>query len=224
MEDTLGTPNRLRPGQSGILAIILSLGLIFYIHDTSKSRASEKAKVPWAAPKGEPASAGGPAGASGGAPKTEVVISAPPAATDKSGDKPPANPGPATRPATQPAAIAKSKSAVPLSATPLSDGKAKMDAGDLLGARRILNAALISGKLSDPEASQTRSMLNEINATVVFSPKRFADDEFGGTYSVQTGELLTKIAQQHDITWQYLCRVNGLADPKKLRAGATIKV
>jgi lipoprotein-anchoring transpeptidase ErfK/SrfK len=67
-------------------------------------------------------------------------------------------------------------------------------------------------------------MLNQISQSVIFSPKIFADDEFGGTYTVQPGELLTKIAQAHQVTWQYLCHVNNLSDPKKLRASATIKV
>jgi LysM repeat protein len=134
---------------------------------------------------------------------------------------------PTTRPATQPSqgtSAAKSKPTGPISSTPLVDAKARQGAGDLLSARRILNASLVAGKFSATEAQQAKAMLSEINAAVVFSPKRFADDEYGGTYSVQPGELLQKIAAMHNITWQYLCRVNGLSDPKKLRAGATIKV
>ena len=99
-----------------------------------------------------------------------------------------------------------------------------MDAGDLLNARRILSAALVAGSLSDADATAAKSMLSTISQTLVFSPKPFADDEFGGTYTVQPGELLTKIAAAHEVTWQFLCRINGLSDPKRLRANATIKV
>ena len=41
---------------------------------------------------------------------------------------------------------------------------------------------------------------------------------------VQSGDLLKSIAEKHEITWELLCRLNNLSDPRKLRAGQTIKV
>ena len=99
-----------------------------------------------------------------------------------------------------------------------------MDVGDLLPARKVLNDALLAGGFSAAKTSAAKRLLNEINQAIVLSPRRFADDEFGGTYSVKSGERLTQIAASHDVTWQLLGRLNGLSDPKKLRAGATLKV
>jgi lipoprotein-anchoring transpeptidase ErfK/SrfK len=111
-----------------------------------------------------------------------------------------------------------------VSAQPLVDAKAKVDANRLLDARRILNAALAAGNLSAADVAAAKQMLNTINATVVFSTRRFPDDELGGTYTVKSGDRLQKIAAENDVTWELLCRVNGLSDPKKLRAGQTIKL
>jgi len=117
-----------------------------------------------------------------------------------------------------------SAAAMTTSKNPLTDAQARKDSADLLGARRILNDALLSGRLSASEIDAAKKQIAEINQVVVFSPKRFADDEFGGTYSVQSGDRLTKIAEKHEIPWQFLLRLNGMSDPKKLRAGQTLKV
>jgi len=126
-----------------------------------------------------------------------------------------------TAPSTQPSKIEK---VVETSNAPLIAGRAKLDAGDLLGARSILNTALVSGKLAPADAARAMLMIREINQIVVFSPRTFADDEFGGTYQVQPGENLAKIAKAHIVTADLLCRINSISDPRKLRAGQTIKV
>jgi lipoprotein-anchoring transpeptidase ErfK/SrfK len=217
--------SRLSRHLFGILVFILALSLIFYIHDLAKSSASDKtnatAALPVTAkPPAVTSEISKPQPMVSSAPQSEVTVG--PASTTK----PPAvlaGTTPTTKPSTQPTLASKSQP-ISLSKTPLVDGKAKLDAGDLLGARRILNASLIAGNLSESDASQAKTMLNQISQSLIFSPKIFADDEFGGTYTVQPGELLTKIAMAHQVTWQYLCHVNNLSDPKKLRANATIKV
>jgi LysM repeat protein len=106
----------------------------------------------------------------------------------------------------------------------LAAAQSKKDAGDLLAARKILNDALLANALSASDTTAAKKSMADMNQTIVFSPKRFADDEFGGTYSVQTGDVLQKIATKYDITWEALLRLNGMTDPKKLRAGQTLKV
>ncbi len=66
-------------------------------------------------------------------------------------------------------------------------------------------------------------MLSQINQTVIFGRQRFADDPYGGTYVVQPGDSLARIALAHDCTWEMIGRINGI-DAKHLRSGATIKV
>jgi lipoprotein-anchoring transpeptidase ErfK/SrfK len=109
----------------------------------------------------------------------------------------------------------------PISAHPLNDAKTKADAGDLLAARKTLNDALLAGS-ADPE--NLKKQIAQINQTLVFSPKHFANDPYGGVYTVKPGQKLGQIANEHVITWQLLLRLNGMSDPRKLRAGQSLKV
>lgn len=225
------TRTRISRGLIAALAVVLVLGLIFYFHNSNKTSASQTKAVAEVVPSKTTVTVAPPA-----KPSTQpaVQISATPsnALAPQSGVALSQTPivsvgGPTTKPAAN-AAITQQQAApkpIAISSTkPLVDGKARMDAGDLLGARRVLNTALVSGNLNDADQASAKAMMAEISKTVVFSPKRFADDEYGGSYSVQPGESLQKIARQHDVTWELLCRLNGLSDPKRLRAGATIKV
>jgi lipoprotein-anchoring transpeptidase ErfK/SrfK len=93
----------------------------------------------------------------------------------------------------------------------------------LLDARTVLNEALQSGKLADADAVTVRSMLSDVNQTIVFSPKVFAADPLAGSYLVKQGDSLAKIALAHGTTWELLARINRL-DPRRLRYGTSIKV
>ncbi|HUB26316.1 MAG TPA: L,D-transpeptidase family protein [Tepidisphaeraceae bacterium] len=106
---------------------------------------------------------------------------------------------------------------------PLADGQARVAAGQLLDARSGLNDALQSGHLSSTDVDAARSLLQQINQTLVFSGKAFAGDEYCATYIVRQGDSLAKIAMANDTTWQLLSRINHL-DPRRLRYGAKIKV
>lgn len=114
--------------------------------------------------------------------------------------------------------------AVALSSKPLADAKARADAGDLLAARDIYNAALLSEKLSPDETRAAKARLGELSETIVFSSRRFEADPWGGTFTVPPGGVLAKIAKRYDVTPELLARVNGISDPRRLRADQTIKV
>ena len=105
----------------------------------------------------------------------------------------------------------------------IARAQTKIDAGRLLEARADLNDALQSGDLDDSQSASVKSMIGQINQTVVFSRRHFGDDAYGGVYVVQPGDNLAKIALEHDCTWELLSRINGV-DPRHLRAGATIKI
>ena len=106
---------------------------------------------------------------------------------------------------------------------PLADAKARVAAGQWIDARAGLNDVFQAGHLSDADAAAARTELQEINQTIVFSPKTFPDDPYSLGYSVRQGDSLAKIAAGHDTTWQLLARINHL-DPRRLRYGTTIKV
>jgi lipoprotein-anchoring transpeptidase ErfK/SrfK len=105
----------------------------------------------------------------------------------------------------------------------LADGKARLAAGELVDARAELNGALQAGTLSDADAASARSMVSDISQTLVFSPRLFVADPYSAAYVVKPGDSLSKIATAHQTTWEVLARINHL-DPRRLRAGSTIKV
>jgi lipoprotein-anchoring transpeptidase ErfK/SrfK len=111
-----------------------------------------------------------------------------------------------------------------LSSKPLADAKAKADAGKLLEARDIYNAALLSGKLSPDETRAAKAQLSELNGTVVFSPSRFDTDTWTGSFTVPPGGVLAKIAKRFDVSPELLQRVNDISDPRRLQAGQSVKI
>jgi lipoprotein-anchoring transpeptidase ErfK/SrfK len=131
----------------------------------------------------------------------------------------PAIPAPSAVLASQ---IESSPTTVP-STSLLSQAKAQVDAGRLLEARAKLNDALQSGRLDDAQAAPLKSLISQINQTLVFGRQHVRDDIYSSLYVVKSGDTLAKIAGEHDCTWELLSRINGV-QPKFLRAGATIKV
>ena len=109
-------------------------------------------------------------------------------------------------------------------ATALVEGQKRLDAGDLVAAQALLSAALTSGRLSPQQAEQIKRVLDPVGRQIVFSTRRYPDWTFGGTYQVQNGDSLQKIAKLHNITWELLGRMNDISDPRKLRSGRAIKV
>jgi LysM repeat protein len=133
------------------------------------------------------------------------------------------------KPAVQLTSAETPKPAVPspapaVSNNPLADGLAKKEAGELIAARRILNSALLSGKLSPADADKAKQIMAEINQTVVFSPKRFSDDPYAVAYTVQNGDMLSKISDKVDISWEAALRFNGMTDARKIRGGQVLKL
>ena len=133
---------------------------------------------------------------------------------------------------TPPAVVKVASASVPEPVSPapvasssaLLEAKSKTDSGDLLAARKTLNDALSAGNLSAADTDALRKQISQINQTVIFSSKHFPDDPFGGNYTVKPGERLSTIATQHETTWEFLLRLNNMSDPRKLRAGQTLKV
>ena len=109
----------------------------------------------------------------------------------------------------------------------LGDVHAKQDAGDLVAARTLLNEPFVSGRLSPVDAQAARQALMDINQKLIFSAKTFPDDPFEASVMIQQGMRLQKLANQFNITWPLLCRVNGYeptdAGAKRIRAGRPIK-
>jgi LysM repeat protein len=108
--------------------------------------------------------------------------------------------------------------------TLLSDAQAKVTAGDLIGARTMLNNALISGSLSPADTDAVKKQMSEINQTLIFSPRQFPKDPLGGVYVVKSGDRLALIGNQHLIPFELLLPLNRMTDARKLRYGQELKV
>jgi LysM repeat protein len=108
-----------------------------------------------------------------------------------------------------------------ISVAPLTDAKAKVDEGDLITARQILNDALIAGRGGDPDT--IKKQIEQINESLIFSARKVAEDPWGGSYQVTSGERLGSIAARSSVSWELLSRINGVT-PKKLRSGQWIKL
>ncbi|MFI5381897.1 MAG: L,D-transpeptidase family protein [Tepidisphaerales bacterium] len=130
---------------------------------------------------------------------------------------------PTTRPA-EPVAVRPTTLPGNLTGNPLVDARGLVDANQPLVARVLLNEALHAGKLSEADTAAAKTLMASLNQDLIFGRKFFADDPFQATYTVQFGDRLQKVAQNHDITWEFLCRLNGIADPKKVRAAQTVKI
>lgn len=138
----------------------------------------------------------------------------------------PQPPKPTTEPTAAPVAEATRPTSSPVTLTnnPIGDGRAKMDSGDLIGARSILAAALASNALTATDAAAAREILGQVNDQLVFARKVYKDDDRTLSIAVPPGGVLAKIAAEHSVTWELLCRINGIADPRRVKAGQTLKV
>ena len=88
----------------------------------------------------------------------------------------------------------------------------------------MLNDALLSNSLSTTDTAATKKAIADINDTLIFGPRKFPEDEYGGVYLVKPGNTMKKIAAGYDLTWQFLARINGLSDPRRMQAGMSLKV
>jgi len=204
------------------LGLTCAVGFGIYIQNTYKFHLAPEAKVPLRAveplatdikpaPKGTSVAALGPM----------ATLTQTPALPST----PPSNAGPATAPSTPPplAPPVKPASAAAQSQV-IADAAAKFSAGDLLASRDLLNDALVGGHLTGASADSARHMLGQIGQTVILSKTRFKDDPFQTLYQVQSGDRLARIADRHNVTWELLCRINGMADPRKMRSGQWLKI
>ena len=125
---------------------------------------------------------------------------------------------PTTEPSTRPTSLASDDPAA------FSLARTKIAAGDLTQAREVLNNALMVGMLSDTEATEAKTMITDMNKTLIFSSRRLPVDPWIISHEVEPGEVLAKIGSMNGVTASFLQQINGIADARKMRAGYTIKI
>lgn len=210
----------------GVLTVTIVLGALAYFHQTSKTKAEQQPVAQAPAEQQQPAAPAAPAVTGPRLTGDALVTSTP--VVPVTGSAPTAiAAAPAVAPAA-PAAPARPKPTVDLSAIPddklIAEGKAKIDAGELVKGREILNAALLSGKLSESDTKLAKAIIAEANKQIVFSSKRFPDDPWQELYTVKKGDLLVRIANVYFTPYEFICRINDNMNPKRIRPDLRLKV
>jgi LysM repeat protein len=95
-----------------------------------------------------------------------------------------------------------------------------LDRGELSQALLLLSDWYGDPSLSAAEASEVQDLLSQLAGSVIYSTEHRLEPP----YMVQAGEKLEDIAQKHDIPWQLLAKINGIANPDQLQAGQQLKV
>ncbi len=235
------TSSLMRPSQRRFIpiALVTALGMgaavYLYIGKTDATPTAEKvsantvppspvAVAPPAAPKVAPATDTRPVAivAATAAPMATVpaMILAVPAV-------PVAVPAPAPAPAPVTATPVAAAVATPRAAIASTLPTAlAMIAGDPVGARLALTRLVDSGTLTGTDYASALGALQEINAKLVFSPTVAPGDATMRTYTVASGDSLSKIAKRNDVQtdWRFIQRINLLKSEKSLRVGQALKI
>jgi lipoprotein-anchoring transpeptidase ErfK/SrfK len=90
-------------------------------------------------------------------------------------------------------------------------------------AREVLSKAL-KGQINATDAEQVRQEVSKLNEKLVFSPAVEAGDPIAEAYVIQPGDTLVKVGKTTNVPWQFLKIVNNIADEKKIRLGARVKI
>ncbi|HEV2294035.1 MAG TPA: L,D-transpeptidase family protein [Tepidisphaeraceae bacterium] len=223
----------------GLLSVTIALGLVFWLHNLSRTKAAPQTvtkSIPPPPPAASPVvkSAAAETANPPEPAKATGLITQTPFAT-KTALTPPTTPtvtpvvqtltaGATPTPPASSAQPANRSDTAASSATPLVDAQAKIAADDYLAARDLLNTSLTSGKLSAADAKAAKLLLNQVNEVVVFSARKFASDTVGGVYSVKPGDRMERIARQYEVTWELLSRINNNLQPSRMQAGKDLKV
>jgi LysM repeat protein len=95
-----------------------------------------------------------------------------------------------------------------------------LDRGELSQALLLLSDWYGDPSLSAEEATEVEELLSQLAGSVIYSTEHRLEPP----YMVQAGERLEDIAQKHNIPWQLLAKINGLASPDQLQPGQQLKV
>jgi LysM repeat protein len=105
----------------------------------------------------------------------------------------------------------------------LSKANTLMDSGKTIEARKILSDYLADNFDSDASIP-VRDRAVEIGDQTILSPKVYPNDAIASYYSVKTGDNMVNIARKSKVPYQFICRINGIDDPRRLRVGQKIKL
>jgi hypothetical protein len=200
-----------------LVVVALAGGAVAANHFISKRQSPEPKPEPVAAdpsrhPPGAPLVAPPIAPPAHPAPATQTSFSASQPAGPTAPVLPPSN-------VTNAAERAKAKALAEQGMALLTDGK-------LLDARGALCDALNSGALDETLADAVRKKLADLADRMLLGPDIVEGDPCVYRHKLLPGEVLNNLerSEKLHVPAQLIAKINGIADPSKLRAGTTIKL
>lgn len=108
----------------------------------------------------------------------------------------------------------------------LQRGRQDQQAGKLVEARQVYNAALFHPQATEAQKQVARALLSEVNQTLVFSPTVYEGDPLAEKYRVQKGDSLSEIVPDHGLAihFHFLVRINRLRDANSLQLNQPLKL
>jgi LysM repeat protein len=91
---------------------------------------------------------------------------------------------------------------------------------ELVAAHEMLSRWYGNPTLTPAEAQQVELLLSQLAGTVVYSNEHRLEPP----YTVHSGDTLQTIAQQYDVPWQLLAKINGIPAANMVQPGQQLKV
>ncbi|AQQ09577.1 Putative L,D-transpeptidase YkuD [Sedimentisphaera cyanobacteriorum] len=105
----------------------------------------------------------------------------------------------------------------------ISNARSLVRSGEVIKARDMLNNTLSRY----PDSLQRRAlkdMLEKLSERWLFSEDVLKGDPHCHYYTVQRGDMLSRIGDEYNVPWEFLLKINDMLRPEQLRAGEDIKV
>jgi LysM repeat protein len=130
---------------------------------------------------------------------------------------------PSTAPPAAPSAIATAPPTSPVEQSFVESWpgiQAMLDRGELTEAHKALSKWYDDPSLTPTDAERVDTLLSQLAGTVVYS----TEHRLAPAYVVKQGETLETIAKEHNVPWQLLAKINGIAAVDQVRPGQELKV
>jgi LysM repeat protein len=98
--------------------------------------------------------------------------------------------------------------------------QAALDRGELASAHQMLSRWYDDPSLTPTDAERVESLLSQLAGTVVYS----TEHQLAPAHVVKPGETLETIAQQYNVPWQLLAKINGILAADQVQPGQEVKV
>ena len=99
---------------------------------------------------------------------------------------------------------------------------AALEKSDYISARNILNEVLAITSITPEQRSRVKKQMAKMSE--VWMKVAFPGDPLTGSYQVKSGDNLEAIGKRHNVPAEFLMKINGIKDARKLQAEQNLKV